>query len=78
MLGLRFRYNPLANIGGTVGQLDPLFSKTPQGHVSTLCLNFTPKIVKIEAYRSRYNALKEFLTSCGIAPEQEITAVRTY
>ena len=68
----------LATATAILGQMEPLFSKTTHGLVSNLCINFTPKVVKIEAYRSRYSALKDFFTRCGISPEQAISAVRTY
>lgn len=59
-------------------EMGPLFERIDDKRVSVLSINFTPKIVKIAAYRKRYQLLKEFLASCGLRPEQEITEYRTY
>jgi hypothetical protein len=68
----------LATASRMLAQMTPLFEKTSSGQVSVLSINFTPKIIKVDGYRTRYEALKSFLTSCGLGPEQEIREYRTY
>jgi hypothetical protein len=57
----------------------PLFWRNPNyGKVSEISLFFSPKIIKADIYRVRYQALKDLLAASGIDTEQEITDVRTY
>jgi len=59
-------------------EIGPLFERTDDKRVSVLSINFTPKIIKVEGYRNRYQELKHFLKVGGAEPEQEITDQRTY
>ena len=61
-----------------VRQMSPLFERESEGTVSELSINFSPKIIKVAKYRERYQALKDFFSSCGCEPHQEITEHRTY
>jgi hypothetical protein len=42
--------------------------------VSELGLFFSPKTIKVERYRNKYAALKEFFAECGVEAEQKINA----
>ena len=61
-----------------LAQMGPLFERCSDGRVSVLSLNFDPKVIKADAYRTRYQSLKDFFTSCGLEPEQAITDHRQY
>jgi len=61
-----------------MGKISPLFFRQDDGRVSELSFFFSPKIIKVEKYRARYEALKAFLESVGIKTAQDITEVRRY
>jgi hypothetical protein len=52
-------------------QLSPMCIRDPNGQVSELSLFFSPKAVRIGAYRARYNVLREFFAAAGLEPAQE-------
>jgi hypothetical protein len=59
--------------------LAPLFVRRQnQTQVLELSLVFRPKAIKSEAYRAKYQSLKEYLAMSGIEAEQEITEQRRY
>jgi hypothetical protein len=62
-----------------LGLLAPLYFREPEGHpISELSFIFSPKIIHIDRYRARYEALKSFLAGAGIDTAQSITAERMY
>lgn len=84
---LRFSIN--AHTRGETGQqptaqrllalLAPLFFREEGSpDVNELGLMFSPKAVTARSYRDRYQSLKDFLVTNGIAVTQEITAERRY
>jgi hypothetical protein len=59
--------------------LNPLFFREEGwSSVSELGFQFSPKVVKIAQYRSRYEGLKLFLAEHGIDTAQPITSQREY
>jgi hypothetical protein len=57
--------------------LAPLFQKTTFAGehgpwVTELSLDFTPKTIKSDAHRARYNQLRNFLAESGIIAAQDI------
>lgn len=54
-----------------LAMLAPLFLREGTS-VIEVSLQFNPVVVKVGGYRERYQKLKEFLGSCGIAIRQEI------
>jgi hypothetical protein len=56
--------------------LTPLFVKNPDGAASVLSLNFSPKRIKAPVYLMKYQALKDFFTSCGLVAAQDIVSHR--
>ncbi len=57
----------------------PLFiTDRAGGPVSEIGFTFSPKVVKAEAYRKRYESLKEFLAANGVETVQAIAAERWY
>ena len=59
--------------------LAPLFSvRDSSGKVKELSLFFSPKIIKTDEYREKYDSLKLFLAQNGIAAAQQISGDRTY
>lgn len=62
-----------------LGLLSPLFwRKSETEPVPELGFQFSPKVIKIAKYKSKYQSLKDFLESAGIATHQEITDQRRY
>jgi len=71
--------NNLATARALLGLLSPLFwRQNDQGPVTELGFQFSPKIVKRDHFRERYEGLKRFLADGGIVIDQSITAERTY
>lgn len=59
--------------------IEPLFIRDKDGrHVLEISFQFSPKIIKIDAYREVYVKLKQFLALSGINTEQAITNERMY
>ena len=59
--------------------IEPLFYRNDsEKNISELSLNYSPKVIKIESYRTQYQELKNFLKECGIHSSQEITDIRMY
>lgn len=59
--------------------ISPLFVRNNAGGaVSELGLIFSPKIIRVSGYRSKYQDLKDFLEAAGIPTEQQITDQRMY
>ena len=62
--------------------LDPLFFREEgefaSGKVSELGLQFSPKAIRVQKYREKYQGLKDFLAENGIEVSQAITNERTY
>ncbi len=57
----------------------PMFwRRSADAPVSELSILFSPKVIKSERYRGRYQSLKDFLAQARIDTEQQITAERTY
>ena len=55
--------------------ISPLFMRTDAtARVSGLCLHFSPKTVKVAKYRAKYESLRDFFSSCGAEPAQQILA----
>ena len=52
-------------------QLSPMCLRDPSGEVSELSLFFSPKTVKVGAYRLRYQALREFFAAAGLNSAQD-------
>ena len=84
---LRFAVNALtrhqeqhmATARELLGLLSPMFWRAaPTGPVTELGFMFSPKVIKAAKYREKYQALKDFLTECGINIAQTITDERTY
>jgi hypothetical protein len=62
-----------------LGLLAPLFwSERQDNQISELSLMFSPKVVRIDRYRSKYSTLKDFLSENGIKAAQSITGDREY
>ena len=62
-----------------LGLLSPLFFReNDRGDVSELSAFFSPKVIRVNDYRARYEEVKRFLSENGIVPDQQITDVRTY
>ena len=54
-------------------QVSPLCIRDTDGSVSDLSLFFSPKAIKVPAYRAEYQGLKDLFTSAGMPPSQEIS-----
>ena len=62
-----------------LGILAPLFYQEPEGAaISELSFQFSPKVINVDRYREKYQALKDFLAAAGIDTQQSITADRMY
>lgn len=62
-----------------LGLLSPLFWRPHDGEpVPELSFLFSPKVIRRDHFRRRYEALKRFLAEGGIATAQPITDVRMY
>jgi hypothetical protein len=61
-----------------LGLLAPMFDRREDGRVSELSLLFSPKVIKLEQFRARYQGLKDYLAASGIEAEQIITEYRQY
>jgi hypothetical protein len=61
-----------------LGLLSPLFFREGSKAVPEIGLQFSPKVVKAERHRARYEGLKAFLTEAGIETRQTITGERIY
>lgn len=83
-----FRFAVNAHTGGDVqrqqsattllGLLSPLFWREVGDRVSEISLIFSPKVVKAQRYREKYEGVSAFLSANGIVPAQAITGERTY
>jgi hypothetical protein len=59
--------------------LTPLFYREPPAPgISELSFQFSPKVIRSERYREKYQALKDFLASAGMDTQQPITDRRMY
>jgi len=59
--------------------MEPLFYRDSLNHkVHNISLNFSPNIIKISKYRSKYQSVKDFLGEAGINASQTITDIRMY
>jgi len=67
----------LATSGQILELMQPLFVFDNEV-VSELSFIFSPKVIKADAYRGKYQALKNFLEDNGLPTAQEITGQRTY
>ena len=57
-----------------VQQIAPLFfCEREDGKISEFSINFSPKIITVPPFMSRYQALKDFFIECGVVPCQQIT-----
>lgn len=71
--------NNLVTARALLRLLSPLFwRQNDQGPVTELGFLFSPKVIRSDSFRNRYDALKKFLTDGGIVIEQPITAERMY
>lgn len=62
-----------------LGLLSPLFwRQNPSDPVPELGFQFSPKVIRATGYRTKYQGLKDFLATAGIATHQDITDQRTY
>ena len=62
-----------------LGLIEPLFYRDPiNKKVHQISLNFSPNIIKVQKYKEKYEALKDFLAESGIDAHQPITDVRMY
>jgi hypothetical protein len=62
-----------------LGILGPLFYREPAGApISELSFLFSPKVIRAQQYRERYQRLKDFLAEAGVDTAQPITAERPY
>jgi hypothetical protein len=76
-----FTRNESANLNTAkmlIQLLSPLFVKNPDGTISVLSLNFSPKRIKVPIYLAKYQALKDFFSSCGQDAAQDIVSHRAY
>lgn len=59
--------------------LEPLFYREGSDHsVSEISFQFSPKVIKADSYRKKYESLKSFLNNSGINTNQTISDQRTY
>lgn len=70
--------NQLVTAKKLLGILEPFFWREDAGAVSELSFQFSPKVIKADAYRKQYQVLKDFLAEAGIDTAQPVTAERQY
>lgn len=59
--------------------LSPLFFKEENmTSISEIGMFFSPKIIRVQRYREKYESLRTFITDAGLDVEQVITAERRY
>jgi hypothetical protein len=83
-----FRYAVNAFSRGEAGRLSgaetllrliaPLFYRQSSGRLREVSLFFSPKVIRSQSLRHRYEGLKVFLANHGIDAEQDVTDQRNY
>lgn len=58
--------------------LAPLFAQGPQATIPESYLFFSPKRIRSDTFRRKYQSVKDFLQQNGIPASQEITDIRMY
>ncbi len=69
---------PLSTSAAIVPLLAPLFAVNERGRAPEIHFTFSPKTVKANAYREKYEELQRFLTATGLPTAQRIVANRNF
>lgn len=71
--------NHLDTARAMLGILSPLFFREKAGEaIPELGFTLSPKVIKLDAYRQKYQSVKDFLQASGVKLSQSITAERQY